>query len=235
MTAISSRRARIIDLLSPGTQSSISAVLLCQVATDVTGTTGAGIALMGEAVDQSFGGASDTVAARIEELQATLGEGPCVDAYRQDRPVIEPDLAAAAVPRWHGYSPLAIDAGVQAVFAFPLHVGGVRFGALNLYCDEPGPLSEEQHGEALVMAEVAGEVVLLMQANAPQTMLAGELTNGASTRAVVHQAAGMMAAQLEVNVARALVELRAYAFSTNRRAVAVAEDVVDRRLSFSKV
>ncbi len=85
------------------------------------------------------------------------------------------------------------------------------------------------------MAQLTAEVVLLMQANAPPATLAAELINGANTRAVVHQAAGMMAGQLDVTVARALVELRAYAFATNRRLVAVAEDVVDRRLSFSSV
>ncbi|MDQ6698289.1 MAG: GAF and ANTAR domain-containing protein [Actinomycetota bacterium] len=173
--------------------------------------------------------------ARIEELQFTLGEGPCVDAYRQDRPVSEPDLADPAVPRWIAYSPLAVDVGVRAVFAFPLRVGGVRFGALSLYSDRPGPLSDDQHAEAVVMAQLTAEVVLLMQANAPPATLAAELINGANTRAVVHQAAGMMAGQLDVTVARALVELRAYAFATNRRLVAVAEDVVDRRLSFSSV
>ncbi len=235
VSVVSRRRQRIIDLLAQGTQSVVSGVFLCQVASDVTDTSGAGIALMGLPEAQSFAGASDTVAARIEEIQRTLGEGPCFDAYRRDRPVSEPDLADPEVLRWTGYRPLALDAGVRAVFAFPLRVGGVRLGALTLYRDEVGPLDAEQHADATVMADVAAEAVILMQANAPTKSLTTELESGANMRAVVHQASGMLAGQLDISVAHALIELRAYAFANNRRLVAVAEDVVDRRLSFAPV
>jgi len=235
MTAVASRRKSIIDRLSDGKPTLVGAVLLCQVATDITGTTGAGIALLGRQAAQSLAGASDTVAARIERIQAEVGDGPGVSAYRNDRAVSEPDLAHPFVPRWNGYTPLAIKAGVRAVFAFPLRVGSAHLGALTLYRDEPGPLGEEQHSDAVVMAEVAAEVVILMQADAPPETLTTELTSGANTRAVVHQAAGMIAGQLDISVARALIELRAYAFASSRRLVAVAEDVVDRRLSFAPV
>src|SRR5947208_10239843 len=85
----------------------------------------------------------------IEELQYTLGEGPCVDAYRQGRVVTEPDLAHTTPPQWFAFTPHAVDAGVRAVFAFPLQVGTARLGALNLYRDGPGPLSDDQHADAL--------------------------------------------------------------------------------------
>ena len=75
----------------------------------------------------------------IEQLQYDLGEGPCVDAYQLDRPVLEPDLAEPAAPRWLAFAGPALAAGVRAVFGFPLHVGAVRLGALNLYCDRAGP------------------------------------------------------------------------------------------------
>lgn len=235
MSRVASRRKRIIDRLSDGKPSLVGAVLLCQVATDITGTTGAGIALLGREAAQSLAGASDTVAAHIERIQVEVGDGPGVSAYCNDRAVSEPDLAHPAVPLWNGYTPLAIQAGVRAVFAFPLRVGSAHLGALTLHRDEPGPLGEEQHSDAVVMAEMAAEVVLLMQADAPPETVATELTSGANTRAVVHQAAGMIAGQLDISVARALIELRAYAFASSRRLVAVAEDVVDRRLSFAPV
>ena len=60
-----------------------------------------------------------------------------------------------------------IDAGVRAVFGFPLRVGAVRLGALNLYRDQPGPLADEQHADALVLADVAAELILMLQAHAP--------------------------------------------------------------------
>ena len=168
----------------------------------------------------------------IEELQYTLGEGPCVDAYQQDRPVLEPDLAAPSTPRWLAFTPPAVEAGARAIFGFPLQVGAVRLGALNLYRDRPGPLTDEQHADALVMADVAAQAVLVMQAQAPPGKLAAELEAGADFRFVVHQASGMVAVQLGVSVGEALLRLRAYAFGDDRLLTEVAEEVVARTLRF---
>ena len=119
------------------------------------------------------------VSALIEDLQYTLGEGPCVDAYRLDRPVLEPDLADPAGAEMAGLQPARRStAGVRAVFGFPLSVGAVRLGALNLYSDRPGRLTDDQHADALVMADVAAEAVLAMQAGASAGALAAELEAG---------------------------------------------------------
>jgi hypothetical protein len=116
------------------------------------------------------------------------------------------------------------------VFGFPLQVGAVRLGALNLYRDRLGPLSDDQHADALVMASIAAQAVLMLQANAPPGTLATELEAGADLHLSVHQAAGMVAAQLDVSVGQALVHLRAYAFGNGRPLAEVAEDVIARRL-----
>jgi hypothetical protein len=113
-----------------------------------------------------------------------------------------------------------------------MQVGGARLGALNLYRDAPGELSDDQHADALVMSSVASEVVLLLQAGAAPGQLAGELEAGAEFQYVVHQAAGMNAAQLEVLVAEAFIRLRAYAFGNNRPLASVAEDVVNPAVRF---
>jgi hypothetical protein len=63
---------------------------------------------------------SNKVSRLIEELQYTLGEGPCVDAYRQDRVVAEPDLADPVRRRWLAFTAPAVQAGARAVFGFPL-------------------------------------------------------------------------------------------------------------------
>jgi GAF domain/ANTAR domain len=175
---------------------------------------------------------TDKTSALIEQVQYTLGEGPCVDAHRQGRPMLEPDLAGAGSRRWAAFAEPVLAAGVGAVFGFPLRVGAVRFGALNLYRDRPGDLTDDQHASALVVADVAAELILLLQARAPAGTLADELTRSADLHLVVHQAAGMVAVQLGVSVADALVRLRAHAFADGKPLPAVAEDVVARRLSF---
>jgi hypothetical protein len=200
---------------------------------DVVGLTGAGIMLMSGERPRGSVCSSNQVSALIEELQFTLGEGPCVDAYHQARPVLEPDLAEPAATRWLAFTPPAVAAGARAAFGFPMQVGTVRLGALNLYRDHPGPLSDNQHADALVMAGMAARAVLSMQAHAPRGALAPELEAGSDFRLVVHQASGMVSAQLEVSVAEALIRLRAHAFSNDRLLTDIAEQVVSRRLRFS--
>ena len=153
-----------------------------------------------------------------------------MDAYRRDAVVAEPDLADPVIRRWPAFSPAAVQAGARAVFGFPLRVGAVRLGALNLYRDRPGPLSGDQHADALVVADVAARWVLEAQAGAPPDMVAEELEIGADFHFAVHNAAGMVSVQEGISVTEALIRLRAYAFGSERLLAEVAGDVVARRL-----
>ena len=227
------RRSRILEHLARGSAPGLETKRLCEVCAEITCLTGAGIMLMSGDIARGSVCSTNDVSALIEELQYDLGEGPCVDAYHLDLPVLEPDLDAPSGVRWPAFSGPALDAGVRAVFGFPLRVGGVRLGALNLYRDQPGTLSDDQHADALAMADVAAEAVLQLQAGVPRGRLAAELEAGADFRYIVHQASGMVAAQLQVSVAQALIRLRAYAFANNRLLSEVAEAVVARQLRFS--
>lgn len=175
-------------------------------------------------------GTTNEVSQLIEELQYTLGEGPCVDAYAQDRVVSEPDLADPVTPRWVAFTPAVLRAGVRALFGFPLRIGTVRLGALNLYRDQPGALSEDQYADALTLAGLAARSVLHAQAQTPSGAVPSQLETGADFRFVVHNAAGMVSVQLDTTIADALIRLRAYAFSHDRPLTEVAQDVVGRRL-----
>jgi hypothetical protein len=206
---------------------------LCVLCADVMAMTGAGIMLMSGDVPRGSICSSNGVSTLIEDLQYTLGEGPCVDAYQKDKPVLEPDLAGAGGNRWVAFTPPAVAAGAAAVFGFPMGVGAIRIGALNFYRQHAGPLDDEQYANGLVLAGVAARSVLAMQADATPGMLGAELEAGSDFRFVVHQASGMVSAQLEVTVGEALVRMRAFAFSHNRALAVVAEDVVARRLRFS--
>jgi hypothetical protein len=223
------RLLRILGLLSAGADES-STSRLCDLCAEVSSMSGAGIMLMSDDVPIGSLCTTNPVSTEIEDLQFTLGEGPCVDAYRHGRPVLEPDLADPETPRWLGFSPPALAAGVRAVFGFPLQVGAVRLGAMNLYRDRPGSLSDEQHADSLVLADIAAHEVLAMQSQTHSGGVAGPLDVRADFHLVVHQASGMVAAQLDVTVGEALVRLRAYAFANDRPLTEVARDVVGRRV-----
>lgn len=226
------RRERVLRLLIGTGSADVGTKRLCEVCAEVTDMSGAGIMLMSGDVPKGSLCTTNSVSALLEQLQFDLGEGPCVDAYSLDRPVLEPDLANPSAPRWLAFAGRATAAGARAVFGFPLHIGAVRLGALNLYRDRAGVLSDDQHADALVIADVVAQAVLVLQGNAPPGRLAIELEAGADLQYVVHQASGMVAAQLGVSVGQALIRLRAYAFGNDRRLSWVAEDVVERRLRF---
>lgn len=227
----SERRARIFAQMFSGSPDPETGHL-CTGCARIADMSGAGIMLMSGDVPRGSICTTNAVSACIEQLQYDLMEGPCVDAYRLDRPVLEPDLASPTTPRWVAFTGPALDAGVRAIFGFPLQVGAVRLGALNLYRDRPGPLSPEQHADVLVLADIAAQSVLILQASAAPGQLAQALENDSEFQYVVHQAAGMVSAQLEISLTHALIRLRAYAFGNEVPLLEVATAVVGRRLRF---
>ncbi len=122
------RRARILGLLVGSSDGAFGTKRLCQVCAEATAMSGAGIMLMWADSPEGSLCTTNEMSDLIEQLQYALGEGPCVDAYSQDWPVLEPDLANPVTSRWPAFSAPAIEAGVRAVFGFPLQVGAVRLG-----------------------------------------------------------------------------------------------------------
>jgi len=226
------RLRRVLAVLAEGGDG-WSSGRLCAVCPAVLGVDGAGIMLMSGDLPRGSLCTTNEVSNLIEDLQYTLGEGPCVDAHQQDRVVAEPDLADPVRRRWPAFSPPVLDAGVQAVFGFPLAVGRARLGALNLYRDTAGPLTADQHADALVMAEVVARWVLEAQAGAPFGTVAHELEVSADFHFAVHNAAGIVSVQEGISVTEALVRLRAHAFSHDRPVNDVAQDVIARTLRLS--
>lgn len=176
--------------------------------------------------------ATDGPARMMEELQFSLGEGPCVDSSRSGFPVLEADLARTASTMWPAFGPRALEAGIAAVFAFPLQTGAVRMGVLDLYRDVPGPLADGDLDEALAYADAATAVLLELQARTGEDDVHPYLVNSLHDRAEVHQASGMISVQLGVRPGDALTVLRARAYASDRSMIDLARDVITRKLRF---
>jgi len=204
---------------------------VCVAAVRLLSLSGAGISLMADGQLRGSAGVSEPGIAAVQELQLELGEGPGVDLWASDVPVLESDLAQGGMVRWPTFARAAQGAGVRAVFAFPMGVGAIRIGVLVLYRDRAGPLAGEELALGLVLADVATQVVLAVQAGAPadtvHELLAGEPAHWAE----VHQATGMVSVQLGVSMDEAFVRLRAHAFADGRSLRVVAREVVSRRLT----
>ena len=173
---------------------------------------------------------SSSVFAQLEDLQFTLGEGPCRDAFRSGTPVHVPQMGDAASARWPAFVDLATLSAIGAAFAYPMLDHGARVGVLTLYQRAGGDLTEAQHSDSLAMAGVLAQTVLSLQNDAPEGSLAESLEEAIAYRAEIHQASGMIAVQLQIPVGEALMRMRAHAFSTSRAIGVVAGDVVARRL-----
>jgi diguanylate cyclase (GGDEF)-like protein len=124
--------------------------------------TAAGVTLISPGANPRYVAASNGSALRFEQLQSELGEGPCAAAYDSGEAVSMPDLRTD--DRFPTFSSQAAHAGLLAVFTFPLNHGDERLGALDLYRDEPGPLSADAMRAAQTLADVAAAYVLNAQA-----------------------------------------------------------------------
>jgi hypothetical protein len=194
---------------------------------------GVGVAVMTRLPAQEVRYASDPVSRQIEDLQVVLGEGPCVDAFSAGRPVLASDLGQVGwARRWPAFVPEALVTGARALFAFPLQIGPTRIGVMDLYRRDPGGLQGEELADALVFAQATTQA-LLIEAHARDLHREPDLYQ--TYHAVVHQATGVVKAQLNVSIAEALVRLRAYAYAEERPIEDVARDVVGRRLRFDEL
>jgi GAF domain-containing protein len=208
---------------------------LCEACVVFLDVDAAAISLVFDGASSGTLGSSGEPARMYDELQFTLGEGPCLDAVARRIPIMVIDLADAQEARWPGYRPAMLAHQVRGVYAIPIVVAGEFVGALNLFRAQPGELQGEDLAGAGAAAELAGIPLLdLLDADLQAAVVDPKSDAWAElnmlSRAEVSQATGMIVAQLEVEPAEALVRLRAHAYATGRTATDVARDVLDRRL-----
>ena len=206
--------------------------------------TGAGITLMSDADRQQPLWASDEVAARIDELQFRLAEGPCVEAFVTGRAVVVADLTDTRDSRWPMFASAVRETPARAMVVLPLQARDALIGILDFYRDRPGLIAPGD----LAAAERAADATFwsLLGLRPGRTLDEGGapvpdddhdphgwLAGAPLERVEVYQATGMIVAQLDVSSDAALARLRATAFVEDRPITEVARDVVERRLRFS--
>ena len=205
---------------------------VCAAVISATGVDSAAVTVMLDATPRETIHASDQVAAELEELTLTLGEGPSADAFTGGAALVADLTTSDCLTSWPVFAPAATQAGTRAVFALPLQVGAIRLGVMDLYRARPGDLDREQLADALVLADTACAVLLDAEQGDGSRPDGQAPEQTGPQHPEVHQATGMIIARLGVTAAVALVRLRAYAYAQDRRLRDVAADVVARRLRF---
>ena len=188
-----------------------------------------GVSTLGAPFDVETVCASDRAASVLEEVQLDSGVGPCWAARAAGSPLLLHDLHAETDHDWPMLRAAASVHGVRSVYAFPMNVGLVEVGVVDLYADDAGALKHRDVALASAMADAAALRIF-------DRVLAGEdaaETFGGSARRVVHQATGMVCAQLRVSPEDALVIIRAHAFAAGRPVRDIAESIVAREIDFT--
>lgn len=230
-------RAGLEDAIADAGSSLSPADRLCVACVELLDVDGAAVSLVMDGPTRGTFGASGALSRRLDELQFTFGEGPCVDAVAQGRPVLVADLDDRTERRWPAFTGAALQAGVQAIFALPVKTTTRSIGALDLFRHRSGSLSEDDLAGGLQAADLA-MTSLLALVGAEDWSTVGEGGDGGDQlatleRVEVYQATGMIMAQLDVNSVEALARLRAYAFAHDLTASDVAWRVVRRQLAFA--
>jgi GAF domain len=202
---------------------------LCAACVEVLAVTGAGITIMGGDQAGPICVSNPNIKA-LEDLQFTIGQGPCRDAFHSGAPVHAPTLDGTAVERWPPFVELARSCAIGAVFAYPLISKGSRIGVLTLYQQTEGDLTTRQHDDSIALAEILAETLLSLQEAAPDGTLAVGLDAAVAYRAELYQASGMIAVQLQIPAGEALLRIRAHAFAQSQPVDVVAAEIVARRL-----
>ena len=174
--------------------------------------------------------ASDEVAEALESMQEVTGEGPGFDAARNDE-IIVADLDGDSDQRW----PMLTNAveeryGPMRVYAIPLHADGALGGVATLHTGHHQSLSEPPERVAF-LANAVGAALLVDAADHPEGHV--QVGEGWISRSVVHQATGMVMAQVRVTPEDALALLRGHAYAVATDINDVAARVVDRTINFS--
>ena len=195
---------------------------------------GAAISVFAGLAPETMVCASDATSARIDELQFDLGEGPRWEALQTRSPVLLPDVRREPHGAWPVFAKSLVELDVSALFVFPLTLGALDIGVVELYSSEAGPLSPANHSTALQLADAATWHLLRQVLTLDPGDGADAPPDGSPlSRREVHQATGMVLAQSGTTARDALLLIRAHAFAHGRTVREVARDVVSRTLDFT--
>ncbi|GAB3301734.1 GAF domain-containing protein [Geodermatophilus aquaeductus] len=176
-------------------------------------------------------GASSPAAAIAERLQFTTGEGPCLSAHAEERPLVADEATIRS--RWPAfYDGLVAHTPIRGTISLPLHDDLRGIGALDLYTMPPNDVTSLSLTDAL---SVSAEVAALLR-DAGRETRPGEDgpawldAPAAERRSLVWQAMGFLNSGLGVNSTDALALLRAHAYADGADLDELARRVVEREI-----
>lgn len=169
---------------------------------------------------------SSQVAAYVDELQYSAGDGPCLHSIRVGERVESADLAEEA--RWPAWIPRAREQDIWSVLATPLTVDGSLSACVNLYGFTPNAFTEDEVRRVdIFAAQISTTLTMARRLEAHERHVL-EADAALRSRAVIDQAAGILMAQQRCSAEEAMRLLRTHSSNSNRKLRDIAAEIVER-------
>lgn len=191
----------------------------------VHGCDGAGVTWVMEGRPTTVTAAGDFVR-RIDEIQYSLNEGPCLQAYESQDLVLTEDLEDEQ--RWPRFTAAALQHGLRGLVAAPLTVRGSRLGALNVYALRARVFDESTVETAALFAEQASIVLANAEAFTRAQATAISLEQALTSRSVIDMAKGIVMAREACGPAEAFDVLRQMSQTQHRKLREIARELIDQ-------
>jgi GAF domain-containing protein len=167
---------------------------------------------------------SDPVAAKVDEVQYELDDGPCLHAMRNGQMVHIEDTADKG--RWPEFETQAAAAGIRSCLALPLSAASQPIGAINLYARTASAFGAAETRRAENFAENASGALTLATRLASHAALIDQLRSSLTSRTVIDQALGIIMAREHCTQARAFAILRSASQNSNVKLRDIATAIV---------
>ncbi|HYP45460.1 MAG TPA: GAF and ANTAR domain-containing protein [Propionibacteriaceae bacterium] len=170
----------------------------------------------------------------LEVFELQSEEGPCLDTMRTGKAVINVDVMQAQ-ERWPRFTAEALEAGIRSTHALPLRLRGDLIGAVNIFSKAEQHLSDGDVALGQALADVATISLLQQRTGRDPLILAEQLQAALNTRILIEQAKGVLAERSGLHPAATFHYMRAYAQQHIQPLHSVARQVIDGRLSSTKL
>lgn len=196
---------------------------------DLLGADQAGLMLSDQRGNLQVMASSDERTQALELFQLQSDQGPCLDCYHSSEPVHVPNLSEYTA-RWPRFTQTATDRGYTAVHAVPLRTRDQTIGALNLFSTDSQALPESSRRVARALADVASIAILHERASQRRELVIEQLEGALTSRIIIEQAKGSLAASGNLTPDQAFSQIRNYTRATNASLTNTARDIVEQRL-----
>jgi GAF domain-containing protein len=189
----------------------------------IPGAEGAGLTLLEENRSDTIVSTADFVA-RIDDIQYSLGQGPCISAAADRQTVISGSLGADQ--RWPQFGSRVARLGVHSVVSLPLITDEGVLGAMNVYARDKNAFTANAGRLGELFAVPAAIAVQNAQVLAQTKRLASQLQSALSSRGVIERAIGIMMSRSGGTEAEALDRLRTLSQHEHEKLPVIAQTIV---------